>query len=154
MGYTTEFSGQVKVDPPLNQDEINFLKKFAGTRRMARTKGPYYVDNEGFGGQDHENDIIDYNRPPAGQPGLWCQWIPTANGEAIKWDGGEKFYESEDWMEYLIEHFIGSHPKAKSKLPFLRPHTLNGTILAQGEDLHDRWELVVVNNKVTRRNLR
>ena len=30
--------------------------------------------------------LIDYNRSPHTQPGLWCHWIPTANGKAIEWD--------------------------------------------------------------------
>ncbi len=56
MGYTTEFAGHITITPPLNAEEIAYLTKFANTRRMARTKGPYYVDNPGFAGQDHEAD--------------------------------------------------------------------------------------------------
>ena len=153
MGYTTEFYGQIEITPPLNEQEIKFLTKFSETRRMNRTKGPYYVDGNGFAGQDHESDIVDYNEPPQGQPGLWCQWVPTEDGQYIEWDGAEKFYDSEEWMTYLIEHFIGDKPKAKKELPFLQGHTCNGRILAQGEDMLDRWELFVTNNKVTVKQL-
>jgi hypothetical protein len=147
MGYTTEFSGQVKVDPPLSPEEVTYLKKFNRTRRMNRKNGPYYVDSTGDFGQAHEADVIDYNRPPQGQPGLWCQWTPTENGQFIEWDGGEKFYNAAEWMTYIIDHFI--KPKAKSKLPFLKGHTCNGEIEAQGEDANDRWKLVVTDNKVS-----
>ena len=68
MGYTTDFMGQVSIDPPLNKKEVKFLQKFNKTRRMLRKKGPYYVNNKGFAGQDNEPDIIDYNSPPEGQP--------------------------------------------------------------------------------------
>lgn len=149
MGYTTDFSGSISVEPPLSQEEIAFLTKFNETRRMARKKGPYYVDNAGFCGLEAEEDILDYNRPPSEQPSLWCQWRPTDDGCAIEWDGVEKFYESPTWMKYLIEHFIGSDPKAKSKLPFLTGHTCNGRIEAQGEDRNDRWALIVENNTVS-----
>jgi hypothetical protein len=104
-------------------------------------------------GQGRDADIRDFNRPPRGQPGLWCQWIPTVDGSAIEWNGVEKFYDSEEWMRYLIEHFIGSDPKANRELKLFQPHTLNGEILAQGEDIKDRWKLIVTNNVVTRRDI-
>ena len=69
MGYTTEFYGQFSVDPPLNEAEIEYLKKFADTRRMRSSLGPYYVDRGGMCGQAHTPDIINYNSPPEGQKG-------------------------------------------------------------------------------------
>lgn len=148
MGYTTEFSGQIEIVPPLNRFEIEFLKKFNRTRRMNRANGPYFVDGTGSYGQGEDPDILDHNRPPAGQPGLWCQWTPTEDGKYIEWDGGEKFYEADEWMKYIIDHFIGSNPLAKSELPFLDGHVCNGEIEAQGEESDDRWKLVVTDNVV------
>ena len=154
MGYTTDFSGQVNVDPPLNQAEIEYLNKFNRTRRMKRGKGPYFVDGSGWYGQGLDADVTDYNNPPAGQPGLWCQWRPTDDGTAIEWDGGEKFYNSVEWMEYLIEHFLKPGAVAANELSFLQAnHVLNGTIKAQGEDMDDRWKLVVTDNVVSTINL-
>lgn len=66
MGYTTEFQGQIKIEPPLNAAEIEYLQKFASTRRMDRTTGPYFVDGSGFKGQGHDADIRDHNTPPDG----------------------------------------------------------------------------------------
>lgn len=153
MGYTTEFFGSVLIEPPLNTYEINYLKKFSATRRMLRTLGPYYVDGSGFVGQGHDPDIVDYNRPPEGQPGLWCKWIPTDDGTAIVWDGREKFYDSPEWMQYLIDHFL--RPVARAKHyddtqfeQFTFDHVLNGTIYAEGEDRNDVWDLIVENNTV------
>ena len=155
MGYTTDFDGQVNVVPPLNQQEIHFLTKFSESRRMDREKGPYYLGTGDFG-QDRENDIRNYNRPPEGQPGLWCNWQPTSDGSAIEWSGAEKFYSSMEWMQYLIDHFIGSNPIAKQLHPeefsFLQSHTLNGEIGAQGEDRTDKWTLIVTDNIVTTRD--
>lgn len=149
MGYTTDFDGQIDVVPPLNEAEIAFLNKFAGTRRMDCEQGPYYVDRSGFAGQDDDPKVRDHNHPPEGQPSLWCQWVPADEGDAIVWDGNEKFYESPEWMAYLIEHFIGKNPKAKSELPFLQGHVLNGTISAQGEEPSDMWLLHVKDNVVS-----
>lgn len=148
MGYTTEFSGQIKVDPPLSAEEVQFINKFNKTRRMNRGLGPYYVDGSGDFGQGRDGDILNFNQPPPGQPGLWCQWRATEDGQFIEWDGGEKFYDSPEWMKYIIEHFLGRNPKAKPVLGFLTGHTLNGEIEAQGEERDDRWMLIVENNVV------
>lgn len=148
MGYTTEFSGRIEITPPLSLDEVSYLKKFAETRRMNRQQGPYYVDGEGYRGQDRDHGVIDHNSPPAGQPSLWCQWVPTEDGTALEWDGGEKFYGSIEWMVYLIDHFVGPRPRAAYQLPFFKGHSLEGTIDAQGEDSSDRWRLIVRDSKV------
>jgi hypothetical protein len=148
MGYTTEFFGHINVEPPLSQDEIAYLKKFNATRRIDCKQGPYYVDRGGFHGQEDGPDVIDYNSPPEGQPGLWCHWVPTADGTGIEWDEGEKFCDAAEWMKYLIDHFCGEAPLAKSQLPFLNSHCLNGEIEAQGEDCDDRWKLIVKDNEV------
>jgi hypothetical protein len=150
MGYTTTFDGHISVEPPLNPEEITYLSKFANTRRMACEQGPYYVDRGGVYGQGDvdEPGIVDFNTPADSQPGLWCRWVPTEDGAAIQWDGGEKFYNAEDWMQYLIDHFVGSAPSAKAMLPFLQGHTLNGEIDACGDDPDDRWKLIVEDNRV------
>lgn len=148
MGYTTEFWGRIEINPPLSREEVEYLQKFSGTRRMNRQQGPYYVDGEGYRGQDRDHGIIDYNSPPAGQPSLWCQWVPTEDGTALEWDSGEKFYGSVEWMKYLIDHFVGPRPRAAFQLPFLKGHRLDGTIDAQGEESSDRWRLIVEDSKV------
>lgn len=152
MGYTTDFDGSIKVSPPLSQEEIDYLNKFSETRRMARKNGDYFVDGGGLMGQDHADDVIDYNTPPAEQPGLWCQWVVSEEGGEIEWDGNEKFYEAAAWMEYIIDHFIGSDPIAKrvdpTRFGFLQGHTCEGDILAFGEDAEDLWKIEVRDNVV------
>ena len=149
MGYTTDFVGRIDVVPALSVEEITFINKFSDTRRMKRENGPYFVDGNGFCGQDDGPDeVYDHNNPPEGQPGLWCQWVATDDGSAIEWNGAEKFYGSPDWMAYLIKHFLGETPVAASQLPFLKGHVLNGRIGAQGEEAYDMWELLVNDNVV------
>jgi len=157
MGYTTEFDGRVSVSPPLNRHEIVYLLKFAATRRMDRTRGPYFVDGSGPFGQGRDDDIQNFNQPPAGQPGLWCQWEPTEDGTAIQWNGEEKFYDSADWMTYIIDTFLKPGAVLASELASPEPdrhypeefrhftfdHELNGVIDARGEDDDDQWQLLV-----------
>lgn len=160
MGYTTDFTGEVTVEPPLNEHEISFLTAFNKTRRMARARGPLFVkgsDGEWGRGQGHDDDVLDFNEEPPDQPGLWCQWVPNDEGTTIKWDEGEKFYEADRWMAYIVyrllapsaKAYIAQHIGEDERLQhFTCDHSVNGTISAQGEDSDDRWDLVVKDNVV------
>ena len=157
MGYTTDFDGAVAVVPALNEQEISFLRDFAGSRRMDRTEGPLYAQPGNDFGQTTTPGVRSGNNPPAGQPGLWCQWVPTEDGGELEWDGGEKFYNSAEWMKYLIENllapsarpYVDAHMDEDPRLAaFTCDHHVTGTIYAQGEEPDDRWALVVVDNAV------
>lgn len=144
MGYDTRFEGRINLNKKLDEETYNFLVKLSETRRMKRNLGPeygvegeYFVDGEGLFGQDNTPDVIDHNEPPRTQPGLWCHWIPTEDRQGIVWDEGEKFYEAPKWMEYILNRIL--KPKG---------YVGNGEIEAQGEDMSDRWTLVVNNNQV------
>jgi len=72
--------------------------------------------------------------------GIWMQWdlISVGNGkQVIEWDEGEKFYEADRWMAYMIEHFVESHGSVA-----------NGVVYAQGEESEDLWVIVVNDNVV------
>jgi len=152
MGYTTEFDGEIAVTPPLNADEVSFLKDLADSRRMNRTKGPLHVEpNQGFMHYDAP-DVIDSNQPHPDQPGLWLCWEPSDDGASIAWNGAEKFYDADAWMKYLVEKllapsaraYIDAHMSEDPRLAsFTCDHELTGVIDAQGEDPGDRWQLAV-----------
>ena len=159
MGYSTDFSGSFSVSPALGSDMIAFLEAFSETRRMCRNasmikdiypdwedncffgelgeEGAYFVGGGGFAGQDHDDSIIDYNDPPQGQPGLWCQWIPSDDGTEIMWDGGEKFYHYTEWLEYIIDNFLAPNGYA-----------LNGEVYWYGEESDDIGKIIVSDNQV------
>lgn len=146
MGYTTDFTGEFTLNKPLDATTKTYLHKFNETRRMKRklppqfgVEGEFYVEGTGMAGQDRTPDIIDYNSPPSTQPGLWCGWCPNEQGTAIIWDGGEKFYYYEEWLNYLIANFLAP-----------AGYVLNGTMEYQGEDSDDFGLLRVVNNEVKR----
>ena len=79
---------------------------------------------------------VTADSPAKDVPGYWCQWIINDNDE-LEWDGGEKFYAYDRWMEFLIKHFFA--PEG---------YILNGAIDFQGEDRDDRGTLYVTNNVV------
>jgi hypothetical protein len=156
MGYTTEFDGEFFLDKELTDAHYNYLVAFANIRHLERrangnvlkpdpireTAGlpynpDYYVGDDGEGRFD---DIIDINKPPKDVPGLYCQWVPTEDRQGISWDGGEKFYEYIEWLEYLIKHFLSPWG-----------YTVSGVVRFRGEDFDDMGELTVEDNKVDMR---
>ena len=159
MGYTTDFYGSFELDKPLKPEHAAYLRQFAATRRMKRNaeitatrpdslrqavglpvgdEGGFFVGAEGMAGQEDSPDVIDYNSPPVGQPGLWCQWVPSDLGQHIEWDGSEKFYDYIEWLEYIIEKFLAPWG-----------YVLNGSVEWKGEDYIDLGLIEVVNNKVS-----
>lgn len=145
MGYTTDFKGRFKLNRKLKKRDQDFLTKFGDTRRMARNLGPefgvegeFYVGGTGYAGQDHDKSVIDYNRPPRTQPGLWCQWMPSEDGKFIEWDGSEKFYAYVEWLKYLIDKILAP-----------RGYVLDGVVEWQGEDNGDVGKIIVSENVVT-----
>lgn len=157
MGYTTDFYGALSFNKPVAPWLADYVNKFSSTRRMKRDpekikelfpnwgdlcfngelgcEGEYFVVNTGDYGQNHDESIIEYNFAPAGQPGLWCQWI--IQDDMLVWDGGEKFYNYEEWLDYLIENFF--EPLG---------YVLNGDIEWQGEEMDDFGTIHVENNFV------
>lgn len=156
MGYTTDFDGELTINPPLNAAQVAYINKFNQTRRMKRhtdllsldpvreavglpvgVDGAYFVGGGGPYGQARDRSIIDYNSPPEGQPGLWCQWCVSDDGTVLIWDEGEKFYHYTAWLEYLAEHFFS-----------VWGCKLNGNIAWSGEDGDDRGTIYVKDNEV------
>lgn len=86
------------------------------------------------------NGIIDDNVPPRGVPGLWCNWIIDENG-SLCWSRGEKFYNYEEWLVYLIDRFFA--PKG---------YLLDGKLLYSGEREDDMGYIFVRNNVVRKVN--
>lgn len=157
MGYSTYFDGALTIAPDVKPEHREYINKFSSTRRMKRSQeiaetlldpiriaaslqvgeeGAYFVGGNGFRGQGDDESVTDNNKPPKGQPGLWCQWIVT-EGSTLEWDENEKFYHYVEWLEYMIEHFF-------------KPwgYTLNGEIGWQGEENDDRGTIFVSDNRV------
>lgn len=156
MGYTTTFEGTFHFNKRLLDREFLYLCEFSRTRRMQRSpeilldvpdpartavglplgeEACYFVNQEWD--EDSEISIVDYNSPPKNQPGLWCQWVPTADGGGIKWNGMEKFYYYVEWLQYLIDNFIEPWD-----------YILNGEVNWQGERSGDRGIILVEKNQI------
>lgn len=158
MGYTTSFRGSFDFSRSLTDDEHAFLGPFCASRRMkwdvaklqAEFKGEHgnpFTPEDPYGPEGayftFDNDqecfkhpaVVDSNEPPAGQPGLWCMW--TFSDNTMYWNGGEKFYNYVEWLQYLIDHFFGPWGIK-----------LNGAVQWEGEDPTDLGVISVRNNRV------
>lgn len=145
MGYSTYFEGQFKLNNKLDDKTYEFLQALGSTRRMKRdvdpkygVEGEFYVEGGGMGGQNKEDNVINYNQPPKTQPSLWCDWVPTPDRMYIEWNKGEKFYGYIEWIKYIIVKILA--PKG---------YILNGKVTYQGEDIHDNGVIQITNNIVT-----
>jgi hypothetical protein len=155
MGYTTDFFGSFGLTPTLKPEHRDYLVQFNRVRHFRRkvdvletrpdteriavglpleNDGEFYVGEEGSW---QDEAVIDYNKPPAGVPELWCQWVPTEDGTEIEWDGAEKFYEYVDWLQYLVDHFL--EPWG---------YQIDGSVEWAGEDHDDRGQINVKDNKI------
>jgi|694.fasta_scaffold00015_189 hypothetical protein len=144
MGYTTDFSGRFELNKELSPKMEQYLKLFNETRRMERNtdevfgvQGEFYVFGGGSFGQDHEDNVVDFNEPPSTQPSLWNQWTPSDDRMGIEWDCGEKFYNYTEWLVYLIHKILAPNG-----------YVLNGVVEYSGEEVGDVGEIVVVDNRV------
>lgn len=67
----------------------------------------------------------------------------TDDFSGIQWDGSEKTYDLVEKVQLVIDQMKKEYPDFE----------LEGEILAQGEDIEDRWFLVVENNVASRRDI-
>lgn len=108
MGYQTHFDGAFKLDKPLTAKQVNTLRAFASDR--------------------HEGGDF---------PGYYCQWVASADGDAIIWNEDDSFRDYVQWLEYLIAKFI----KPWGRL-------LNGVVDWEGEEPGDLGKIHVKDNVV------
>lgn len=167
MGYNTDFDGYFEFQNPVSEEIRDYINTFCRTRHCIRDNDkikklvtdweektyPLDKGNLGKNGEffvfdhidmsrddfdfDEKNLVIDYN-DNGKMPELWCQWIITDDCKYLEWDGGEKFYNYIEWLNYLIDNFF-------------KPYNiiLNGKVRFRGEDFDDMGEINIVDNTVS-----
>lgn len=157
MGYTTWFDGSLQFNKEVTPQLKEYINRFSNTRRMKRDNekikelypnwrelcffgdlgkyGEYFAPISEDFGQEKDESIIGYN--DYYQPSLWCQWIINDDNE-LEHDGGEKFYNYIEWLEYLIKNFFAP-----------LGYVLNGEISWEGEDSDDIGIIKVEDNDIT-----
>jgi len=111
MGYSTEFTGELKFKKELSIPELTKIKTFLGEdcRDHAEwgAEGLTYIDLE-----------------------------LTKDFSGLKWDGSEKTYDLTDKVNLIITQMQTEFPE----------FGLTGQLIAQGEDIEDRWVLSINEN--------
>lgn len=84
------------------------------------------------------------DHPEWNADGLYCIDLElTDDFSGIEWDGMEKTYQMEALVNVVIEEMRKQWPD----------FGLKGKLAAQGEDIEDRWELLIVDGLAVRRDI-
>lgn len=164
MGFSTRYLGHLDIQPPLNDSETEWLRAFGEIDRRHYNE-PYEVamnpralrietwQQRGSGG-----DAFKSLAPPDGSPYPHLDWAPCYEGCCLAWYGTEKSRMAEEWLQYLIDHFLrpGAHARLDGRQAFERftfDHTLNGVIAAERNDTLELFLIVCRDNTIRRETL-
>ena len=121
MGYSTNFTGELKFTEELTGSELAALKGFLGQdRRSIGFNNDSIYEGGKYGSYWYHIDL---------------EFLDDFSG--IKWNECEKTYDLDCIINWLLD---------KSGVDF----GLTGELLAQGESYDDRWRLAIVDGKAKR----
>ncbi|MFA7333377.1 MAG: hypothetical protein WC130_03690 [Kiritimatiellia bacterium] len=90
---------------------------------------------------DNPDDMPAYKK--FGLQLSYIQYELTKDFKGIQYDGNEKFYFAENACNYIIKNMQAKYPD----------FGLSGYLDAQGEDMEDRWRLVIVDGVAVREDM-
>jgi hypothetical protein len=156
--YTIQFESNLTLDRPFLPEHFAYLDRFVQTRRVTcsvehlqnvpdllREAADLPLGPEGayFVGIDFDKEhirkpiVLAINKPPQGQPSLWCSWRLDPDGVTLRYVATSNLYLCYTWLQYLLDHF-------------LKPwnYQLNGEIRWQGDNEADRGQIIVRANTI------
>lgn len=169
MGFSTTYLGRLDVNPPLNDSEVEWLRAFAAIDRRHYTE-PYEVamnpralqldrwPQQESGEQPADRDPFTSLVPRDGTPYPHLDWKPCEQGCCLIWDGTEKSRMAEEWLQYLIDHFLrpGAHARLERRPEFERftfDHSVDGIIAGERNDTRELFLIVCEDNQIRRQTL-
>ena len=129
MGYSSTFKGTLKFKEELKGSEIAYLETFLGEDR--RDIG-YEDDSKVYeiGSDDYWYHIdLEFNKDYTG----------------LKWNESEKSYGMPAIINFLLKRL---------KEQFKKDFILTGKMTVQGEEIDDRWQLIMVKNKAIKKDIK
>lgn len=120
MGYSTDFSGVLKIKNDLTASQLRELNRILNSD----TEDLLKEFPEAFKGDNYQ------------AKNAYIQVELTKELDGIRWDGSEKCYYMTEVINVIIECMKKTVPDFE----------LEGSLLAQGEDIEDRWTLMIENN--------
>lgn len=118
MGYTTTFQGKFKFSQQLTLNQFNELKDLY-ERNFSLSMDTML----------RKHKLSQHDQ---------LQWVPDKHGHFLEWDGGEKFYNYVEWLEFLIANCF-----------YHWNVILDGKVFFQGESSDDSGFIEIVNNNIT-----
>lgn len=169
MGFSTHYLGRLDIKPHLNEAEGEWLRAFAEIDRRHYTQ-PYEVamnpralqierwERQESGAKRDSPDPFSSLTPADGTPYPHLAWHPCPTGCCLSWDGSEKSRMAEEWLQYLIDHFLrpGAHARLSRRAEFEQftfDHVVSGTIAAERDDTRELFLIVCEDNQVRRHTL-
>jgi hypothetical protein len=123
MGYSTNFKGELEFEKPLTSDALGYLNGFLSQDRRDIGLDGDGLYKQGYGSYWYH---IDY------------ELLPDFSG--IRWNGAEKSYDMDGIANFLIDTMKARYPD----------FGLTGKLVAQGDDVDDRWELVIKDGRAVK----
>ena len=111
MGYTTKFIGHLALTRKLTMAEARQLLEF-----------------------NEDPDRIQDNERPTRS---YLQWVPSETLDALVWDQNEKFYDYEQWLQWILRWLADRGVRA------------NGQLDWRGESGDDIGRITVADSAVT-----
>lgn len=124
MGYTTDFKGTLKFRNQVTGEQLAYLNSFIGKDRR----------DIGLGGEEV------YQNGKYGSYWYHIDYEISGDFSGIHHNGCEKSYDMEHIANFIIDKMRDRYPE----------FGLSGEILAQGEDIEDRWFLRIVEDRAVR----
>ncbi|CAB1065535.1 hypothetical protein D1BOALGB6SA_10332 [Olavius sp. associated proteobacterium Delta 1] len=123
IGYSTDFQGELKFKNELTASQIAHLKKFLGEDRR-------------------DIDFADDAKVYKSDKEYWYHIDLEFNDDfsGLRWNGSEKTYSLPEIVNFLTEQMRMKWPEFE----------LTGKMAAQGEEIDDRWELVMKKGVATK----
>ena len=120
MGYQTLFWGDIFVHPPLHGELFEIVSSLTQKRHCI---GATPADPS-------------FNQPPPGIPSLWCDWIPSKEGDRLR-IRGKRPYRYVEWLTLLADKILFPHGRR-----------LHGMISWQGEHSEDKGLITALGSKI------
>lgn len=123
MGYNTDFYGELKFTSPVTKAQIVELNKLLGADI-----------------RDHKDWVafIEKDKAFTRKDLTWINLEFSLDTEGLCWDCGEKTYDMEDKILFIIKWMRRKWPK----------FGLKGELMARGDEEGDNWLLRVNGDKV------
>jgi hypothetical protein len=151
-----DYIGHIRLDPPLNAAESEYLTAFAETTHVAEDPSPYFVSDNPRAPKDVGGQGWTVLNRRDDMPDACCAWIPSCRGRCLTVENkGGQTRGAADWLRWLTDHFLKPNAKAASSgnpefQAFTFDHRLEAMVAAHsgnsgrlwliGAEEYDVWE--------------